>query len=291
MNGKAENSEQKEPEIEIPGVEAYPDVVGEPGEGAFEYGEGEEGLVGEYGEGEEEWASHFKEELVAKFRRWLEEQDLHRIVVQGQGFDDEYAEASHTAATAATPPFEKIDLFSLFSELAALKQETKIASRQWKAGADQWEQTSKVLQEALGALQQEQAQRRKEAADLKASSIRSLLHGILDIRDRLERGTKAAEQIHPPWLVRLAGGDAWKEKFIEGQEMTVRHLDRLLASYGVSPIEAVGKSFDPFIMKALEVEKREDLPNGLVIEEIRKGFLLDEEILRPAEVKVNKREG
>lgn len=285
MNGNVENSEQKEPETEIPGVEAYPAVVGEPGEDAFEYGEGEDAFL-EYGEGEEEWASHFKEELVAKFRRWLEEQDLHRIAVQGQGFDDEYAEASHTAAT---PPFEKIDLFSLFSELAALKQETKIASRQWKAGADQWEQTSKVLQEALGALQQEQAQRRKEAADLKASSIRSLLHGILDIRDRLERGTKAVEQIHPPWLVRLAGGDSLKEIFIEGQEMTVRHLDRLLASYGVSPIEAVGKSFDPFIMKALEVEKREDLPNGLVIEEIRKGFLLDEEILRPAEVKVNKR--
>ena len=147
------------------------------------------------------------------------------------------------------------------------------------------------MQEALQFLQQEQAQRRKEAADLKASSIRPLLHGILDIRDRLERGIKAAEEIHPPWLVRLSRGDAWKEKFVEGQKMTVRHLDRLLASYGVSPIEAVGGSFDPFRMKALEVEKREDLPSGFVIEEIRKGFLLGEEILRPAEVKVNKREG
>jgi len=274
-----ENSEQKEPEEseeperETPGVEqAYPAAVGE-GEEAFEYGEAEE-----------EWVSHLKEELVVKFRRWLEEQDLYRIAALDL---DEYAPAS--PHPAAAPPSEEVDLFSLFSELAALKQETKIASRQWKAGADQWEQTSKVLQEALQVLQQEQTQRRKEAADSKASSVRSLLHGILDIRDRLERGIKAAEEIHPPWLVRLAGVDAWKEKFFEGQKMTVRHLDRLLSSCGVSPIEAVGGSFDPFRMKALEVEKREDLPSGFVIEEIRKGFLLGEEILRPAEVKVNKR--
>ncbi|MEW6378061.1 MAG: nucleotide exchange factor GrpE [bacterium] len=233
---------------------------------------------------EEEWTQSFKEELTAKFQRWLEEQDIHQIA-------DQMAACTEGPECTEASPSVQMDLFSLFSELAALRQETKIASRQWKAGADQWEKTSQTLQEALETLQQDRAQRRKEAAELQAASLRPLLHGMLDIRDRLEQGIKAAESIRPTGLIRLTGGWAsWKEKFVEGQKMTLRHLDRLLTSYGVSPIEAAGGSFDPFIMRALEVEKRDDLPNGLVIEEIRKGFRLDGEILRPAEVKVNKRE-
>ena len=72
----------KEPGRETPDVEAYPAAVGGQAEEAFEYGEAEE-----------EWVSHLKEELVAKFRRWLEEQDLYRIAALGFG---EYAEDSRT---------------------------------------------------------------------------------------------------------------------------------------------------------------------------------------------------
>jgi len=111
---------------------------------------------------------------------------------------------------------------------------------------------------------------------------------ILDIRDRIEQGITASEKVRSSWLGKIAGAEKGRETLIEGQKMTMRNLDRLLASYGVSPIETAGKEFDPFIMRAVEVEKRSDFTNGVVLEEIRKGFLLNGQILRPAEVKVNK---
>ncbi|MGA1795334.1 MAG: nucleotide exchange factor GrpE [bacterium] len=228
-----------------------------------------------------EWAEGFKEEMVSRFRLWLDSQDIAQVA--GRVFEN---------AEGTFAPPEAMDLFTLFSELTALKQEVKIASRQWKTGADQWEGTTRGLQKALDALQAEQAQRRREAAEVKNAFLRPLLNDILDIRDRMEQGIDAARHNHPSLLTRVLGRGKETggliEGLIEGHKMTLRRLDRVLASYGVTRIEAEGKGFDPFRMRAVEVESRGGLPNGLVIEEIRKGFLFYEEVLRPAEVKVNK---
>jgi molecular chaperone GrpE len=75
----------------------------------------------------------------------------------------------------------------------------------------------------------------------------------------------------------------------EGQEITLRRLDQVLAGHRVYPLEAVGRPMDPHTMRAAEVDSRADVDNGIVTGELRKGFLWEGEVLRLAEVRVNKR--
>ena len=70
--------------------------------------------------------------------------------------------------------------------------------------------------------------------------------------------------------------------------MTIKRFDQLLHSYQVRQIDCVGKLFDPLFMSAIEIEHKPKLENGMVTEELRKGFMHKDQVLRLAEVKVNK---
>ena len=70
--------------------------------------------------------------------------------------------------------------------------------------------------------------------------------------------------------------------------MTLRRFEQLLHEHQVKAIECVGKLLDPMSMKAVETASDADIDNGMVLEELRKGFLYQDQVLRLAEVKVNK---
>jgi len=73
---------------------------------------------------------------------------------------------------------------------------------------------------------------------------------------------------------------------LEGVEMVRRKLWKVLNCEGLCPIEAVGKPFDPLMHEAvLEVETC-DQPDGTVLQEVRKGFILNGKVLKPSMVKV-----
>jgi molecular chaperone GrpE len=73
---------------------------------------------------------------------------------------------------------------------------------------------------------------------------------------------------------------------LEGIEMVKKKLWKVLNSEGLCPIEAVGKPFDPHMHEAvLEVETC-DQPDRTVIQEVRKGYFLNNKVLKPSMVKV-----
>ena len=76
----------------------------------------------------------------------------------------------------------------------------------------------------------------------------------------------------------------------QGQEISLRRLDQLLNSYQVIALETCGKPLDPHTMRAAAIAQRTDLANGIVVEELRKGYRWKDELLRLAEVRVNKLE-
>jgi molecular chaperone GrpE len=57
----------------------------------------------------------------------------------------------------------------------------------------------------------------------------------------------------------------------------------------VRPIDALGARLDPQRMRAVGVESAQDAPEGIVLREVRRGFLHGQELLRAAEVIVNKK--
>lgn len=210
-----------------------------------------------------------KERLIAQFRAYLDETSNEMPMVP-----DHESEAS----------------FSLFAELAGLKNEVKRESRQVKEALDQFKAVFETLKADNATLSQELEQRRGGEKDLRRKTLHPLLLQLLELHDRLE----AAVKLTSPRRTLLARFCRRQSRFIEslqeGQSMTLRRLQRLLADYGVRPMEVLDKPLDPHTMRVIEVESRPELAQGMVTAELRKGFFWDDELLRTAEVKVNKRD-
>jgi molecular chaperone GrpE len=74
----------------------------------------------------------------------------------------------------------------------------------------------------------------------------------------------------------------------KGVELIHAKLHDLLRKQGVRPIEALGADFDPNVHQAVTQERSQGHREGEVIEELRKGYMLGDRLLRPAMVKVAK---
>lgn len=74
----------------------------------------------------------------------------------------------------------------------------------------------------------------------------------------------------------------------KGVEMILNHLLQLLKQHGVTPLEAMGKKFDPQYHEALLQVETAEHPEDTVIEELQRGYVVNNRVLRTAKVKVAK---
>jgi molecular chaperone GrpE len=104
----------------------------------------------------------------------------------------------------------------------------------------------------------------------------AMIKDLLPVVDNLERAVAHA-----------AGGGNGKP-IVEGVEMVLKGLLDVLAKHGVTQISALGQSFDPSKHEAMaQVESESHEPNA-VIDELHKGYMLRDRLLRPALVSVAK---
>jgi len=68
--------------------------------------------------------------------------------------------------------------------------------------------------------------------------------------------------------------------------LILRKFRDTLQKIGVAPIEAVGQPFDPMQHEAILQVPSEEHPDNTVIEELRKGYTLNDRVIRPTMVKV-----
>ncbi len=73
-----------------------------------------------------------------------------------------------------------------------------------------------------------------------------------------------------------------------GFQMIANQLVDILKSEGLSPIEALGKEFDPNVMHAVQTEESEDAEN-IVLKVMQQGYMFKDRVLRPAMVVVSKK--
>lgn len=205
-----------------------------------------------------------KDQLVASFRAYLER--------------DETA-----SADADAPP----DLFSLLAELAALKNEVKLESRQVKSALDEFRSLFDVLRDTGSRLDGERDRRAELERQADQVAQRDLLLELLELRDRLQAGHDQARRFRPGWLTGRATD--FIIAMAQGLDMNLKRLDETLARRGVRPLLALGQAFDPRTMHAAQQTNDPARRDGLVVGELRKGFMLDDRLLRAAEVVVNRR--
>src|SRR5208282_800157 len=115
----------------------------------------------------------------------------------------------------------------------------------------------------------------RESEQIKNYCTERLVIQLLDVVDELELAVQNGEISTSP------------ESLIEGVEMTLKKLRKVLEQEGVTPIESPeGKAFDPTRHNAIAAVEQDDVEDGTVIEEIRKGYMMKGKVIRPTIVKV-----
>lgn len=122
---------------------------------------------------------------------------------------------------------------------------------------------------------------RKRVAREKAELVRygneELLRELLPVVDNLERALEHARR-----------DPSNPQAILEGIELILEQVKGLLKRFGVEPIAAVGEKFDPLRHEAVGEEEREDVEPGEVVQEVLRGYMLNDRLLRPAKVIVAK---
>ena len=72
----------------------------------------------------------------------------------------------------------------------------------------------------------------------------------------------------------------------KGYRIGLDRIDEALQQLGVNEIVCEGKAFDARTMNAVDIEETGEVPDGTVLEVYRTGYMIDAEVLLPAQVKV-----
>ncbi len=120
----------------------------------------------------------------------------------------------------------------------------------------------------------------KERQDFFKFANEGIILELLNVLDDLERAVELAQDKHQD-----------QAAFLKGVEMILAHIYGLLKNNGVKPIEAQGKPFDPHYHEALMQAENKDLPEHTIVEELQKGYLFNDKVIRTSKVKVSKNSG
>jgi molecular chaperone GrpE len=162
-------------------------------------------------------------------------------------------------------------------EVEALRAELESVKNELRKAKESSESSLNKVRYLMADFDNYRKQMEKQLAS-KAESIKAeLLLKFLNIRDDYLRALSVARQSKSEQVV-----------VIEGLEGILKNIDSLLASEGVREIEAVGTPFDPNVHDAIAYSARDDLAENTVTAEIRKGYMLNDRVLRPSLVEISK---
>jgi molecular chaperone GrpE len=116
----------------------------------------------------------------------------------------------------------------------------------------------------------------REMADFKKYANQSLLRELLPVIDNLDLAIKAAAE----------ASDNTDACLLDGVELTRKEILKVFENFHVEPIDALGKPFDPNFHEAVMREESDEHPENTVVNELQKGYLMHDRLLRPSMVVV-----
>lgn len=117
----------------------------------------------------------------------------------------------------------------------------------------------------------------RERDDARRSAVEGVISRVLPVVDNFEMAMAASRQPGTTTETLMAGVG-----MIQGQ------LRGVLEEFGVEEIVAVNQPFDPSLHEAVSQVETSDLPEGQVVQQVRKGYRCRDRLLRPATVIVSK---
>jgi molecular chaperone GrpE len=117
----------------------------------------------------------------------------------------------------------------------------------------------------------------REMEDFRKYSNQSLIKEMLSVVDNLELAINSTD-----------GHKDIDKGLVDGLEMTHKEILKVFEKFNVNPISAKGQTFDPAFHEAVMQEESDDYPDNTVINELQKGYLIHDRLLRPSMVVVAK---
>ncbi len=166
--------------------------------------------------------------------------------------------------TAGVPPHEE--------ESKETETDLERELEQVRSEMEQWQDRClRTAAELANYRKRVEREREQQALRLKGEVLRQLL----PIADDLDL---ALENIPP---------DYETHPWVQGLLLIADKFRALLSQSGVEPIPALGEPFDPVYHDALMQEQSDEYPDGVVSGEIRKGYMIGDQVLRPSLVRVS----
>lgn len=118
----------------------------------------------------------------------------------------------------------------------------------------------------------------REMNDFRKYANENIAKAMLPVIDNLYRAIESS-----------GNGAHANSSLVEGVDMTLREILKVLEQFGVKPFESVGETFDPAFHQAVMQQETEDHPDNIVLTELQKGYMMHDRLLRPAMVVVSKK--
>ena len=159
---------------------------------------------------------------------------------------------------------------NLKEDLAALKEELREARKSSDNNLNR-------LKYMMAEFDNYRKQMEKQIDSRIESGKAELLVKFLSLRDDYLRALEMAKQSKSETVV------------IEGLEGILKNFDSLLRSEGVIEIETIGTPFDPNVHDAIGFSHQDEIEENIITKEIRKGYMLNNKVLRPSLVLISRK--
>ena len=117
----------------------------------------------------------------------------------------------------------------------------------------------------------------REMVEYRKFANQSLIKEMLSVVDNLELAMNSTN-----------GQKAIDKDLLQGLEMTHREILKVFEKFNVKPIDACGQPFDPTFHEAVMQEETNDSPKNTVVNELQRGYMIHDRLLRPSMVVVAK---
>ena len=114
----------------------------------------------------------------------------------------------------------------------------------------------------------------KEKSQMFEIGAKTVVEKMLPVIDNFERGLQGVPE------------EEKDAPFVQGVELVYKQLLTVFDELGVKPIDAVGTEFDPNLHNAVMMVDNDELESGMVAEEMQKGYLYKDSVVRHSMVKV-----
>ena len=149
--------------------------------------------------------------------------------------------------------------------------EKHVNASDYLAESDPLAELTDLLKRTQANFENYRKQTERRVEEIKLMAARDVLQQLLPVVDGFELAFKDTKN---------------KEEFVKGMEMLQEQLHTLLEKNALTPIVSVGMKFDPYQHEAL-MRVESEQPEGMIIEEFQRGYMLHGQVIRHALVKIS----